>query len=118
MKYIDMGKTKYLQKWEVRRPWLTFVSGESLKADCVIWKKDVFIDKCGVSQVVSYSHGKGHMTNEETSRGQTAFAGTENGTFKLTERKNFLSQEEKVMKAETLNALHYVQYNLCYSSAA
>ena len=34
------------------------------------------IDKCGVSQVVSHSRGKLHMTNEETSRGQTTFRKT------------------------------------------
>ena len=45
------------------------------------------------------------------------FARTENGTVKMTDGKIFLSQEEKVVKADTLNALHYVQYNLSYSSA-
>ena len=77
-----------------------------------------FYYKCGVSQVVSYSRGKSHLTNEETSRGQTTFARTENGTVKMTEGKFFLSQDEKVIKAETLYALHYVQYDLSYSSAA
>ena len=67
--------------------------------------------------MVSHSCGKKRMTNEETSRDQTTFARTENGTVKKTEGKFFPSQEEKVMKAETLNALHYVQYNLSYSSA-
>ena len=65
----------------------------------------------------AHSRGKSHMTNEETSRSQTTFTRTESGTVKMTDRKFFLSQDEKVMKAETLNALHYVQYNLSYSSA-
>ena len=67
--------------------------------------------------MVSYSRGKSHITNEETRRGQMTFARTENGTVKMTDGKIFLSQEEKVVKADTLNALHYVQYNLSYSSA-
>ena len=46
------------------------------------------------------------MTNEETRRGQMTFARTENGTVKMTDGKIFLSQEEKVVKADTLNALH------------
>ena len=47
-----MGKTKYLQKWEVGRLRLTSVSGDSSKAHCIICKKDFFIDKCGVPQMV------------------------------------------------------------------
>ena len=65
----------------------------------------------------AHSRGKSHLTNEKTSRSQTTFIRTENGTVKMTDRKFFLSQDEKVMKAETLNALHYVQYSLSYSSA-
>ena len=37
--------------------------------------------------MVSHSCGKSHTTNEETSRGQTTFARTENGIVKMTEGK-------------------------------
>ena len=111
-----MGKTSYISKWEEGRPWLKPVKGKADKAHCSLCNKSFNIDKCGVSRVNVYSRGDSHQKLEKENLNQQKISISKVGEIKLT-GKFVLTKEENVIKAETLNALHYVEANYSYSSA-
>ena len=112
-----MDKTKYRVEWEVNRPWLRPVKGKIDKAYCSLCNKSFNIDKCGVSQVNSHSAGDRHEKLEKEGNKQQTLSVSKAGEIKLTGGKFILTKEETKIKAETLNALHYVESNYSYNSA-
>ena len=111
-----MGKTGYISKWEEGRTWLKPVKGKADKAHCSLCNKSFNIDKCGVSRVNVYSRGDSHQKLEKENLNQQKISISKVGEIKLTARFVF-TKEENVIKADTLNTLHYIEVNYSYSSA-
>ena len=109
-----MGKTTYCPKWESEFPWIREVKGSPDKAYCIWCKKTFSIDKCGGSQARSHARSGQHDKSEKLYKNQKTF--TSSGSLQAGQF--ILSQEELIIKAETLNALHYVQHNYSYASAS
>ena len=95
-------------------PWIRKVTDNSDKAHCIWCKKTFSIDKCGVSQVKSHSRSEQHKSSEAIYKDQKTFS--TRGSLQSTSF--ILSKEEQVIKAEALNALHYVQPNYSYASSS
>ena len=110
-----MGKTSYISKWEEGRPSLKPVKGKADKVHCSLCNKSFNIDKCGVSEVNAHSRGDSHQKLEKENLNQQKISISKVGEIKLT-GKFVLTKEENVIKAETLNTLHYVEANYSYSS--
>ena len=106
-----MGKTSHISKWEEGRPWLKPVKGKADKTHCSLCNKSFNIDKCGVSQVNAHSRGDNHQKLEKENLNQQKISISKFGEIKLT-WKFVLTKEENVIKAETLNAFHYVEANI------
>ena len=85
-------------------------------AHCNLCKKSFMIDKCGVSQVDSHSRGAIHKAHKKSCQNQLTFTSSK-AALQLSSGKLVLSTEELVRKAETLNALHFLEFNLSYSSS-
>ena len=64
----------------------------------------------------AHSRGDSHQKLEKKNLNQQKISVSKVGEIKLT-GKFVLTKEENVIKAETLNALHYVEANYSYSSA-
>jgi len=109
-----MGKTSYCLKWEDEFSWIEKVKDAPDKAHCILCKKTFSIDKCGVSQVKSHSRSDQHKKSETLYQSQRTFT----TTGSLQSAKFILTKEEQIIRAETLHALHYVQYNYSYSSSS
>ena len=111
-----MEKTSYISKWEGGRPWLKPVKEKADKVHCPLCNKSFNIDKCGVSQLNTHSQGDSHQKLEKENVNQQKISIPKVGEIKLT-GKFVLTKEENVIKAENLNAFHYVEANYSYSSA-
>ena len=109
-----MGKTKYCNKWEKTYPWLGKVNQDEYSAYCKLCLKSFRIDNSGISQVKS--HAKCHKAGESMSNQRTFEVG-QKGDVSLSKNSIILSPEDKVVKAEILQALHIVNKNLSFASA-
>ena len=92
------------------------MKGKAAKAHCSLCNKSFIIDKYGVSQVNAHSQGDSHQKLEKRKLNQQKISISKIGEIKLA-GKFVLTKKENVIKAETLNASHYVEANYSYSSA-
>ena len=115
-----MGKTRFQPKWKKGRPWLKEVDDDIYSAQCLICLKRICIDNSGIAQV--NSHGRLHADDSSTLSGQSTLvvSGSKVSLAKKekTPKKSSLTIEDQVANAEVLEALHLVQYNQSFSSAA
>ena len=114
-----MGKTKYSSDWEKEFKWLSSCKTDKSLAFCKICNKTFSISGSGVSQVRHHGTGQKHLKFLKELKGsQRTFVRNENKQVQLSDNAFKLTDSEKVLKAEVLQALHVAQYNISFSSSA
>lgn len=107
----NIGKTTCKEKWEDEHPSFRKVNGNSDEAFCALYKKAFFVvKKCGVTQVKSHTH------DQESLMYQWVFLAS-SGTLATKHGKFIFSKEERVIKAELINVLHYADSRNTYVSS-
>ena len=111
-----MPKTSYCAKWEDEFNWLT----KSSKPDCGycnLCKDDFRIDGSGVSQVKSHQKSKARQKREKSvDKNRRKFVFGKKKTLELSSGSFDLSLENKIQKAEILQALKVVNSNYSFAS--
>ena len=112
-----MGITTYQKKLEESRPWLKPVHNDIYKAQCIACYKEFRIDRAGEAQVNSHASGNSHK-DKVISFKPTKTIRNVDGKIGGNIGVSGLSEANKVLKAEIINLLHMVEYNISFSSAS
>ena len=116
------GKCAYKKEWEKEFPWISPVKNDKTSAFCGICVKSFKFDNSGISQIKS--HAKSHESKKQSVlnwQNQRKFESSANGIAALSSApKNSitLSEKDQVLRAEILQALHMVNKNISFASAA
>ena len=73
-------------------------------------KKLFFVEKCGVTQVKSHTHDQKSLMHQWVFLASSGTLATKHGKF-------IFSKEERVIKAELINVLHYADSRNTYASS-
>lgn len=112
-----MGKSKYKSAWEANRSWLKPVHESEEKAKCTLCRSEFFITNSGLCQVKKHEETAKHKKLEKEVKNNSAL-NTDNGRVKLLlPQPQPVSLEEKVTRAEIIQAFHVVNANLPFLSA-
>ena len=108
-----MGITTYQKKWEEYRPWVKPVHKEIHKAQCIACYEEFRIDCAGEAQVNSHASGNSHKDKVISFKPTKTIRNVDGNIGD-----SGLSEANKVLKAEIINLLHMVKYNISFSSAS
>ena len=107
----NVGKTTCQEKWEDEHPSFRKVNDNSDEAFCALYKKAFFVvEKCGVTQVNSHTHDQESLMYQWVFLASSGILATKHGKF-------IFSKEERVIKAELINVLHYAHWRNTYVSS-
>lgn len=120
---MPLHKTVYQRAWEKDFDWLASSEEGVHKGLCKICNKHFSIDNSGKCQVKQHASKDSHRKKEGIIKGQTSqstFNKSANGNLCLVSKGlNIpLTSQQRIQKAETIQALHVVQDNLSFSQCA
>lgn len=115
-----MGKTTYCSRWEKEYEWISRCKSDQFSAFCKVCNKPFSVCGSGIGQVKAHNEGKKHQKLFQSMKEgqQRSIIIGDRGTLDLSKSKRILTDTEKVLNAEVLQALHVTQYNISFSSAA
>ena len=116
------NECKYQKEWEEDYWWIQVAQHRN--AFCKACNVKFKINSSGISQVKSHAKGVTHQDKEHVRRGkinQRVFvisSESEELTLSTSKTSIVLTHEDKVIKAETIQALDFIQSNHLFTSAA
>ena len=112
------NKCWYSTKWEDTFKWIQPDSNKE-NAFCKLCNRSFKIDGSGVTQVKSHEKSKDHKEREKSATSQDQRRFTVNASsVNMTTGNIVLTNEEKIIKAEILQALKCVESNYSFNSAS
>ena len=113
------GDSKYNLKWENGRTWLKpSKEGKGKAAYCSLCKTDFRINNSGIAQVRHHESTEKHNKLLKNANANSSFV-TKDGQLALDRKQptpKELTHQEKVMKAEIIQALHTIDANIPFTS--
>ena len=109
------NECKYQKKWEEDYWWIQ--AAQHLNAFCKACNVKFKINNSGISQVKSHAKGVTHQDKERVRQGKTnqrvfvISSESEELTLSTSKTNLVLTNEDKVIKAETIQALDFIQSN-------
>lgn len=113
-------KVSYRREWEKEFDWLTSSKQTTFEAYCKVCQKNFRIDNSGKCQIKQHSTKAMHIEKTNILDGKTSqMVFSKNDTVSLKPKKAvILTEKQKILNAETLQALHVIEANLSFNQSA